>query len=434
MCYRSMKITIVLMMTAFMTSVSFQAARADQPLWTPPLLSRIIEEGLANSKEIQSMEYQVAGLKEEISFAGSLNDPRIGFSLSNIPIDTLTFNQEPMTQKQFSIAQKIPWFGKLGLNSRRAAVSATRQEAVLSARKLSLARHISNAYYELGFVASSQRTNDRLFNLVSQLLRVSETRYATGRGLQQDVLHAQVELSKVLDERISLDKKRRVLEDQMNELLNRDHFSPIDPPKDLQDLKVVLNVQELNDRVMKHNPQLRIHQVGIYQALIDIELAQKDYLPDMDFKLTYGQRDSGQKGANWADFLSASVVMNVPLWHKTRQDKKLAATREKHQAAVSLYQNLATRLPYQVDRLVTEIQSIQENYRLFTDALIVQAAQLAQSSLSAYEVGKLEFNTMINAQMRLLQIELMADRHLYSIYEERAELEELMGRSLENSQ
>ena len=41
-------------------------------------------------------------------------------------------------------------------------------------------------------------------------------RYATGKGLQQDVLQAQVELSKLLDEKIQLDKRRRTLEDRIN--------------------------------------------------------------------------------------------------------------------------------------------------------------------------------------------------------------------------
>jgi hypothetical protein len=121
------------------------------------------------------------------------------------------------------------------------------------------------------------------------------------------------------------------------------------------------------------------------------------------------------------------MAMKVPFWHKTRQDKKLAATREKHQATLRRYQDLATSLPHGVDALANEIRSLQQNYRLFKDALIIQAAQWAQSALLAYEVGKLEFNTMINAQMRLLRIELTTDKYLFGIYKKRAELEEMIG-------
>lgn len=430
MAYPNMKLLIVLIWITGFAFYPVGSTNADPIIRTSRPLAILIEEGLANNKEIQSMEDQVTGLKEEISFAGSLNDPRIGFTLANIPIDTLRFDQEPMTQKKFFIAQKIPWFGKLDLKSRRAAVKATRQEAKLAAKRLSLSKQIAMTYYELGSVASSRKINTRLAKLVSQLLRVSETRYATGRGLQQDVLHAQVELSKLLDEKIMLDKKGRVLEDRINELLNRNQFSPIDPPEDLQDPDMILKVQDLNDRAMKHNPQLHVRRADVYQAAIDVELAQKDYLPDMDFKLAYGQRDTSRKGADWTDFFSASVVMNVPLWHKTRQDKKLSANRARRQAVSKAYEYLATGLPHRIDALVNEITSTQENYRLLRNVLIVQASQWAQSSLTAYEVGKLEFNSMINAQMRLLRIELAADRHLFSIYKKRAELEEIIGSPL----
>ena len=88
MCYRSMKMRIMLMMTALMTFVSFQAASADHILWAPPLLSQIIEEGLAGNNEIQAMESQIAGLKEQIPLAGSLKDPteRLPVGLPSMPL------------------------------------------------------------------------------------------------------------------------------------------------------------------------------------------------------------------------------------------------------------------------------------------------------------------------------------------------------------
>ncbi|NIV98542.1 TolC family protein, partial [Candidatus Saccharibacteria bacterium] len=74
-------------------------------------MSNLIEEGLTHNKEIQSIETQVESLKEEISFAGSLEDIRLGLAILNLPADSFRFDREPMTQKQISLAQKVPWFG-----------------------------------------------------------------------------------------------------------------------------------------------------------------------------------------------------------------------------------------------------------------------------------------------------------------------------------
>ena len=110
-----------------------------------------------------------------------------------------------------------------------------------------------------------------------------------------------------------------------------------------------------------------------------------------------------------------------------RQEPKLAANLKSREAADNSYRNFARSLPYQVDTLIIQIHDTQENYKLFTEALLLQADQWARSSQSAYEVGSIEFNTMISAQIRLLRFELQADNYLYETYRKRAQLEELLG-------
>jgi cobalt-zinc-cadmium efflux system outer membrane protein len=263
--------------------------------------------------------------------------------------------------------------------------------------------------------------------MLTQLLRVSEVRYTAGQGLQQDVLQAQVEVSKLLDEQITLDKKYRTLEDRINSLLNRESFTPVIPPENLPFPDLVLKEEKLQDRALKMNPWLKVKLAEIAQASVEVELARKDYWPDMDFKVAYGQRDESQSGQDWADFFSTSVVVNIPLWQRTRQDKKLEATKLSHKAASQSYQNLANGLPHKVDALVTDIRNLRKNYKLITDALIVQAEQWARSSLTAYEVDKVNFNTTITAQVRLLRFELRSENYLFSLYKKRAELEEVLG-------
>ena len=263
--------------------------------------------------------------------------------------------------------------------------------------------------------------------MVSQLLRVAETRYASGEGLQQDVLQAQVELSKLLDEKIDLQKRGQTLRDQINELLNREQFMSVTPPIDVRYPDLKLNSQALKDKSLANNPWLQVRQAKIGQSEVEVKLAKKDYWPDMDFRVAYGQRDNDPNDGNRPDFFSATVTVNIPLWAKTRQNKKLAASEKNHDAAIKSYRNLAESLPYRVDSLVTEIKDTQTNYSLYADALLVQSAQWAHSALAAYEVGKIEFNSMINAQIRLLRDELRAKRYLYTIYQKLAELEETIG-------
>ena len=394
--------------------------------WQAPGLDRLIEETLIKNNELQSLKEQVNSLKKEVPFAGSLEDPKLSLGILNLPVDTFSFNQEPMTQKLIALSQKFPWFGKLDLKTKQAVIKTLRQKALLEAKKLEIARQVASDYFELGFVDRSLDINNRLFEIVNQLLRVTETRYATGQGLQQDVLQAQVELSRLTDEKIELRKKRRMLEDRINGLMNRATFSHIETEKALH-ADEVLESEAILQFALKGNPWLKVHQAEVDLANLGVELAKKDYWPDMDVRLAYGQREEDLTGRSLPDFFSAAVTVNLPIWQKNRQDSKLAATKAGYQAAVRTYRNTISRLPHQLDALVTEINDTLSNYQLYEKGLLLQADHWSQAATSAYEVGKVEFNTMMNAQLKLLRFEQQALRYKKTVLQKRAELGELSG-------
>jgi cobalt-zinc-cadmium efflux system outer membrane protein len=408
---------------------------AETMIWAPAPLGVLIEEGLSNNQSINSLKSQIEALNDLESVAGSLQDPKVGFGLLNLPIDSFSFDQEPMTQKQISISQKFPWFGKLDLKTQRATLTTGQKAMALVSEKLTLSKNIAHGWYDLGFVSKSQEINSRLIQRVQQILRSAESRYATGYGLQQNIFQAQVELSQLSDEKITLQKKRRITEDRLNELLNRESFESIKAPVELDfpDLKIGTDiaVPTLQSIARKYNPVLKTKEIEILKEQTNIDLAHKDYMPDFDIKLAYGQRDRSQAGQNRDDFFSAVLAMNIPVWKNSRQDKNLSAATASHHAAEQSYQYLQESLNHQVDALATEIQDLQESFKLYKDSLLPQAKQWARAAKNAYEVDKVEFDTMIDAQIRLLKFELQAEKYLFDIYKKRADLETVIGKPLD---
>jgi outer membrane protein TolC len=405
---------------------SVAAENGTRQWWDAPGLDRLIQETLIRNNELQGLQAQVSSLKSEVPFAGSLEDPKLSLGVLNLPVDTFSFNQEPMTQKQVALSQKFPWFGKLDLKTQQAVIKALRQEALLEAKKLEIARQVATDYFELVFIDRSLDINSRLSEIVNQLLRVTETRYATGQGLQQDVLQAQVELSRLTDEKIELRKMRRMLEDRINGLMNRETFSAVEPEKAVY-AEEVLETEALFQVALESNPWLKVRQAEVDLTNLEVELARKDYWPDMDVRVAYGQREEDLTGRSLPDFFSAALTVNLPVWQKTRQDSKLAAAKASHQAAVKTYRNAISRLPHQLDALVTEINDTESNYQLYTQGLLLQADHWSQAATTAYEVGKVEFNTMMNAQLKLLRFEQQALRYRKTVLQKRAELGELSG-------
>jgi len=424
------KILFLIACFCFSAIVPIPALSTEIQLWVPESLAPLMIEALENNQSLKSLKYQIDALTQQIPAAGALPDPRLGIGFLNMPADTFRFDQEPMTQKQIFIAQKIPWAGKRTLKSEDAKWSAKQKEMMLDARRLTLSKNIAEAYYELGFVSKNQEINDRMIELVARMLNAAETRYATAKGLQQDIFQAQVELSKRYNEQITLKTKHRTIEDRIHAMLNRKSYQPVVFKNDLPEPDIKLSLPNLKSAVFLHNPELKIRDYKTKQAKTRVNLAEKDFWPDFDIMAAYGQRDESRNGQDWADFFSTTISMNLPVWQNHKQDKNLAAATAMSHSAEQSYENLKESIGHQLDGLATEMINLQDNYNLFRRALLPQAENWARSALDAYEVGETEFDTMINARLRLLMFELQAERYRLDIFKKRAQLEALIGQPL----
>ena len=411
------------------------SARAGQempePLLTAPsALAALVDEGLANNQQLQSQRSKIDAMRREIWAAGALDDPQLGLALLNLPVDTWRFNQEPMTQKQVSIAQKFPWFGKLDLKTQQAVLAAKIAEARWRGQRLALARKIITAYFDLALAVRGDQINAQLMTLVKQLLQSSENRYAGGMGLQQDVLQAQVELSRLTDEQNNLADRRRTQNRKLNELLNRPAFQAVTPVVRMPMPPMDLDFRWLEKLALRQNPEIVARGLSMEQAAVGVDLARKAFYPDFNVKLAYGFREDDRLGAERPDFFSAGVNLNIPLYQTRKQAPLLEAAAKSRQAAAEALHDLQLSLPHRVETVHSAVQRLQDSYKLYTGTLLLQARQWADSAQSAYEVGKLEFNSMINAQMQVLRLQLQADTYLYRLYQKRADLEALIGAPL----
>ena len=180
------------------------------------ILNELINEALENNTELQA-SYHIwqASEKGEI-YAGALPDPVLGFSVMNLPTDTYTFDQEPMTGKQISLMQMIPFPGKLGLKEKIAGQESYINEMSYLETKNALIEKVKSVYYELYYIDKAILKTDKNAALMRQFTRIAETRYRVGKGLQQDVLRANVEQSKISAKLIRLKQQRRNLNTQLN--------------------------------------------------------------------------------------------------------------------------------------------------------------------------------------------------------------------------
>ena len=173
---------ITLVMCLMVCATSASAQKDSSPKSADLELERLKVEMLANNHGLKALEQKVDALKQEVQAAGALDDPRLGFGLLNLPSDSFRFDEQPMTQKQVTLAQRIPWFGKRDLKTQRAVLNALKQESVLKAQRLKLILTLIDTYYQLGFVVESLGINERLTNHIDQIVRSQKRAMAPERG------------------------------------------------------------------------------------------------------------------------------------------------------------------------------------------------------------------------------------------------------------
>lgn len=411
-----------------------EKARAGAPLETPPALSRLVAEALANNHDIKAMEEMIRALRAKASFDGALADPQIGFSLSNLPVDSFDFKEEPMTQKQVFLAQTFPWPGKRGLKSRATDLEAQKMEQSLKAGKLSLAATLAGYYYELGRLGRSLDVNRTTTRLIDKMLQVAETRYTSGKGNRQDILMARIERDKRISERLDLSSRYRQTESRIYALLNRDGGAGLSPPPPPEPGEAPPPSAVLIGRAFESNPSMALLRLEQSRGEAQKALSEKAYYPDVNVKLTYGQRDDDPMGRSRSDFLSLGASFPIPLWKNQRQDRDLAFREASLQSAAHKLMDLKARLPHDIDRLTADISDTLRRYHIYKDKLIPSARDMAGSAQSDYEVGQSEFGPMISAHINALSMELSADKLLFDLAQRRAELGELLGTLLDEQQ
>jgi len=185
-------------------------------------LQRLIATALANNPEIKASTARWEMFRNRVAQARSFDDPMLMLKVQNgVVKDPFNFRRDAMTQKVIGISQQLPFWGKRDLKAEVAAKDAEAYQWQVEERKLELTRMVKENWYQLWFVDREIDIVDKNIKIIDDFIALAETKYSVGQGVQQDVLKAQVERSKMLDMQISLEQQRKSVQAALNALLYR---------------------------------------------------------------------------------------------------------------------------------------------------------------------------------------------------------------------
>jgi outer membrane protein TolC len=155
-------------------------------------------------------------------------------------------------------------------------------------------------------------------------------------------------------------------------------------------------------------------------------LAKTEYYPDFNFKFAYGQRDNGPD-VKRRDMLTGMVEMNIPIFYKSKQDRKVAETKADILGAEAQYRAMRNEIFFMIADMGSMTQRGERQIDLYKSGIIPQANLQVNSALSAYRVNKVDFLTLLGSQMTLYKYELEYHQALTEYEKSVANLEAAIG-------
>ena len=409
------------------------ARAAEPPASPPPQLAALVAEALANNPEIAAARGELEAARQRVPAAGALDDPMVELGVINAPLESLNLRREDMTMKMLGLGQRLPFPGKRGL--RRAVAEADAESIGLAVREIAnrVERDVRVAYEDLAFNEEAQRIVAESRTALEQLAAIARSRYAVGQAAQSDVLDAQIELERLGVELLQLTAENAALQGQLQRLLGRSGPAPRIHAAAPQLAAGADPGLDPALPAIENRPQLLALQALVERNSRSIDLARREYYPDFDVRLQYGQRDRTPDGMPRDDMVSLTVGFNLPIWRKARLEPQVAEARALRRQAQDtlLAQQLETQAA--LDAQLALARQWHETAGAYQNTLLPQARAATASALAAYRVGRVDFLTLRQAQLREFEVSTDLARAIASHNKAIAEIDLLVGRGLPQS-
>jgi cobalt-zinc-cadmium efflux system outer membrane protein len=403
----------------------FASAQQSSPASTATItLSEVLVQAQRDNPELKASRKAWDAAEERPAQASAFDDPTVNYSHMLVDLQT---KAGPVTD-QFTISQKVPFWGKRGLRGEAASLDTEIARQAYSAKTLEILARTVRAYYDLYFLGRTEAILKEQTSVLDRFARVADKKYAVGKAPQAMVFRAQVELASLGTDIVTTQQEIVSARARLNALLNRPPRSPLGQPQSPANPNPGLDEESLSRAALDGRPELIALRTLEGRRDVERRLALRKYFPD--FMLGYQYTEIGAGTTNLPyDGRAAQALMagiNVPLW----LGKNRAAVRESRaalDASRMSVEDLSNQTRFQVEDMIVKIETAARLYKLYDDTVLPQAQSALDSTQSAYEADTAGFLDFLDAERALLRFELEQERHRVDYAEGLAELERVVG-------
>lgn len=394
---------------------------------TAETLEQLIEEALKNNPKIQAAYSEWKAQEYKIKQVKSLPDPMASYTYFGENVETRVGPQE----NKYGLSQKIPFPGKLTLKGKAQAKHAQMLKEKYEAVKREVIKNVKFIYYDIFWVDKAIQVTEEEKSIIENLEKTAQRKYESNLTPQQDVIKAEVELSKLIDKLFILRQQRKALEARMNSILNRPKGTGLSRINSVEPIEFKYGLEPLHNMAKESRQELLAANLDVEKAKYEKFLAGLNYLPDFTLGFDYIQVGSGHTtmANDGQDAWMGMVAINVPIWF----DKLTAQVKEKKaalEASKKNYEDVENNIAYEIEDVYFKITTYKDIISLYKTALIPQTEQAFEASKTGYEAGKVDFLNWLDAERILLQTRLAYYKAIADYQKSIAYLERMVGKDL----
>jgi outer membrane protein TolC len=394
-------------------------------------LQDLINTAIEVSPKIKMLEMKKQAASNRVEQNSNLPDPMLTLGFANIPVNSFSFTQEPMTGKIVGLSQAFPFPGKLSEQAdvNRKDVDIIEQE-ILDAKN-EIRKNIIKSYNELLYIRKAKAIADSNKDLLNNIAEVVRTKYSVSTASQQNLLKVELEITNITEKIEDLKSKENSLLSILNALLLRSENSPIATADYPETNFRSFTVEALIDSAIKYRPFLAGIKEAKQREKLKKSLAEYDFYPNFNLALQYSFRDKIERtNTPLDDFFSVIVGISLPLNYGGKVSSKVEETE-----SMQMFYDEQFKMSLQILRSsfgssIAKLNALKERIKLIEEGSLIQANENLKTTLTSYQVGQVDFLNVIDAQNSLLKIENDLYRLKTDHLNEIAELEFLTGTEL----
>ena len=381
-----------------------------------------------HNPELNARRLEAEAANERVAPAGNLADPLLRVELQDVTrggTRNATVLPSQVGSTKYTLIQPLPFWGKRDLKQ---GVAEAEADAVRGAADMSwneLAARIKAGFAQYYVLARQQELTKDVMGLIDHLTGVARTRYANGLVPQQDAIRVQMERTALQGELIQTEMEQHHVQSRLNALLARHAHAPLATPQRLRPIPAAarLDFAALEARLRARNPQLFADEARLRAAEKGRDLTLRNRYPDLALGVSPTQ--AGSRVSEWGVMLE----VNIPLQQESRRSQEREAEASVGAARARLAAS-ANELLATLAEDLSALEAAQRQEGLIRSNLLLQAELTFQAALAAYENGKVDFATLLDAQRQIRQARQDALRAQAEQQARLADIERLIGEDL----